>query len=183
MRSCAKFFFPCGGRRAMRKNLPSARRWSTASVCPMSNPRPRKRRTFCIRSSLAKMSRSPASRRTAALRSAPLFCVYGEDDQEGALRLLTTVEHFRQELLMHGVIAKQFALDLSQKLSTLYYTDNTTPYFCAELVSVWKIPSVNRGGICMVKAKGQGRCEKRRLLYVHRAEHRRHDPAGAYSVR
>ena len=53
-----------------------------------------------------------------------LFCVYGEDDQEGALRLLTTVEHFRQELLMHGVIAKQFALDLSQKLSTLYYTDN-----------------------------------------------------------
>ena len=73
-----------------------------------------------------------------------LFCVYGEDDQEGALRLLTTVEHFRQELLMHGVIAKQFALDLSQKLSTLYYTDNTAPYFCAELVSVWKIPSVNR---------------------------------------
>ena len=53
-----------------------------------------------------------------------LFCVYGEDDQEGALRLLTTVEHFRQELLMHGIIAKQFALDLSQKLSTLYYTDN-----------------------------------------------------------
>ena len=102
MRSCAKFFFPCGGRRATRKNLPSARRWSTASVCPMSNPRPRK------------------------------------------LRLLTTVEHFRQELLMHGVIAKQFALDLSQKLSTLYYTDNTAPYFCAELVSVWKIPSVNR---------------------------------------
>ena len=73
-----------------------------------------------------------------------LFCVYGEDDQEGALRLLTTVEHFRQELLMHGVIAKQFALDLSRKLSTLYYTDNTAPYFCAELVSVWKIPSVNR---------------------------------------
>lgn len=70
--------------------------------------------------------------------------MYGEDDQEGALRLLTTVEHFRQELLMHGVIAKQFALDLSQKLSTLYYTDNTAPYFCAELVSVWKIPSVNR---------------------------------------
>ena len=27
---------------------------------------------------------------------------------------------------------------------TLYYTDNTAPYFCAELVSVWKIPSVNR---------------------------------------
>ena len=46
--------------------------------------------------------------------------------------------------MMHGVIAKQFALDLSQKLSTLYYTDNTAPYFCAELVSVWKIPSVNR---------------------------------------
>ena len=79
---------------------------------------------------------------SAEVRS--LFCVYGEDDQEGALRLLTTVEHFRQELLMHGVIGKQFALDLSQKLSTLYYTDNTAPYFCAEVVSVWKIPSVNR---------------------------------------
>lgn len=34
----------------------------------------------------------PASRRTAALRSGSLFCVYGEDDQEGALRLLTTVD-------------------------------------------------------------------------------------------
>ena len=33
------------------------------------------------------------------------------------------------------------------------------------------------------KSQRQGRCEKRRLLYVHRAEHRRHDPAGAYSVR
>ena len=62
---------------------------------------------------------------SAEVRS--LFCVYGEDDQEGALRLLTTVEHFRQELLMHGVIGKQFALDLSQKLSTLYYTDNVAP--------------------------------------------------------
>lgn len=79
---------------------------------------------------------------TAEIRS--LFCVYGEDDQEGALRLLTTVEHFRQELLLHGVIGKQFALDLSQKLSTLYYTDNTAPYFCAEVVSVWKIPSTER---------------------------------------
>lgn len=111
-----------------------------------------------------------------------LFCVYGEDDQEGALRLLTTVEHFRQELLMHGVIAKQFALDLSQKLSTLYYTDNTAPYFCAELVSVWKSP-VSTGRHLHGKSQRQGRCEKRRLLYVHRAEHRRHDPAGAYSVR
>lgn len=34
--------------------------------------------------------------------------------------------------------------EIKQKLSTLYYTDNTAPYFCAELVSVWKIPSVNR---------------------------------------
>ena len=45
---------------------------------------------------------------------------------------------------MHSVIAKQFALDLSQKLSTLYKTDNPAPYLCAEMVTVWKIPSVNR---------------------------------------
>lgn len=60
---------------------------------------------------------------------------------------------------MHGVIAKQFALDLSQKLSTLYYTDNTAPYFCAELVSVWKIPSDNREHFAG-KSQRQGRCEK-----------------------
>ena len=90
-----------------------------------------------------------------------LFCVYGEDDQEGALRLLTTVEHFRQELLMHGVIAKQFALDLSQKLSTLYYTDNTAPYFCAELVSVWK-----SAGFCMyIGPSIVGTIQQARILY------------------
>ena len=137
MRSCAKFFFPCGGRRATRKNLPSARRWSTASVCPKA--------PYILHQIVTgEDEQKPGEPTDSSVEVRSLFCVYGEDDQEGALRLLTTVEHFRQELLMHGVIAKQFALDLSQKLSTLYYTDNTAPYFCAELVSVWKIPSVNR---------------------------------------
>ena len=43
-----------------------------------------------------------------------LFCVYGEDDQEGALRLLTTVEHFRQELLMHTGQRNQFRIRISK---------------------------------------------------------------------
>lgn len=143
MRSCAKRSFPCGGKRATRKNLPSAAAGlpsASADVKSATSKAP-----YILHQIVTgEDEQKPGGPTDSSVEIRSLFCVYGEDDQEGALRLLTTVEHFRQELLMHGVIAKQFALDLSQKLSTLYYTDNTAPYFCAELVSVWKIPSVNR---------------------------------------
>lgn len=50
-----------------------------------------------------------------------------------------------------GKIARQKGQYFEQRLDSTFdyyrergYTDNTAPYFCAELVSVWKIPSVNR---------------------------------------
>ena len=73
-----------------------------------------------------------------------IFCVYGEDDQEGALRLMTVVEHLRDELLLQVIIGQQYRLDLEQKLSTMYYTDDTAPYFCAEMISAWRIPPLER---------------------------------------
>ena len=87
---------------------------------------------------------TPGNERESVAQIRSLFCVYGEDDQDGALRLLTVTEHFRVALLKQSVLANQFHLDLSEKLSTMFYTDSTAPYFCAEMISTWKIPPVNR---------------------------------------
>lgn len=87
---------------------------------------------------------TPGSPRESYAQIRSLFCVYGEDDQKGALRLLTVTEHFRVALLKQTVLANQFQLDLSEKLSALFYTDSTAPYFCAEMLSTWKIPSIER---------------------------------------
>lgn len=86
----------------------------------------------------------PGNPRESYAQIRSLFCVYGEDDQEGALRLLAVTEHFRVALLKQSVLAHQFFLDLTEKLSTMFYTDSTAPYFCAEMISTWKIPSIER---------------------------------------
>lgn len=76
-----------------------------------------------------------------------IFCVYHPDEQEGALALLNLMERLRVELLRERVIGKQFELDIKNaKLETLIYPDitETAPYYLGEMVSCWKMPSIQR---------------------------------------
>ena len=79
---------------------------------------------------------------TALVRS--IFCVYSEDEQEGALMLLNLMERLRIELLRNRVIGNQFALDLESGIEYLIYPDETAPFFGGEMVSNWLLPSVER---------------------------------------
>lgn len=79
---------------------------------------------------------------TAVVRS--IFCVYNNDEQEGGLMLLNLMERLRIALLKQRVLGRQFELDLQQGLETLIYPDDTAPYYAGEMVTNWKLPSVER---------------------------------------
>jgi len=73
-----------------------------------------------------------------------VFCVYEDNEQEGALTLLNLMERLRVALLKQGVIGKQFQLDLEDGLETLIYPDETAPYYLGEMISTWIMPGIKR---------------------------------------
>lgn len=78
----------------------------------------------------------------AVIRS--IFCVYNDDEQEGALMLLGLMERLRIDLLKQVVIGKQFQLDLTDGIEMLIYPDDTAPYYAGEMISTWLLPRVER---------------------------------------
>ena len=91
-----------------------------------------------------KDTQSPGQRPTAAATVRTIFCVYHQDEQEGGLALLNLMERLRIALLQQGVVGKQFILDREKGLESLIYPDNTAPYYDGEMISVWKIKSIER---------------------------------------
>lgn len=84
------------------------------------------------------------SREDSAVTVRSIFCVYCPDEEEGGMHLLNLMERLRIALLRQRVIGDQFTLDLEEKLETLCYPEDTAPYFAGEMISVWKLPSVER---------------------------------------
>lgn len=78
----------------------------------------------------------------AVIRS--VFCVYHEDGQEGGLLLLNLMERMRIALMKQVVIGGQFTLDLREELDALFYTEKTAPFYGGEMISQWKIKSIER---------------------------------------
>lgn len=79
---------------------------------------------------------------TAKVRT--IFCVYNDNEQEGALMLLNLMERVRIGILKKIVIGKQFTLDKEAGLECLVYPDDTAPYYAGEIISTWIMPSVER---------------------------------------
>lgn len=74
-----------------------------------------------------------------------VFCVYGEDDEEGSLALVELTERLRIAVLKNRIIAKRYELELDDNpLEVMFYPDDTAPYFAAEMISYWKVPTVER---------------------------------------
>ena len=73
-----------------------------------------------------------------------IFCVYSDDEQEGGLMLLGLAERVRIYLLRHTVIGERYQLDLEQGADFIAYPDDTAPYFAGEMVTTWKIPTIER---------------------------------------
>lgn len=79
---------------------------------------------------------------SAVVRS--IFCVYNDNEEEGALMLVNLMERLRINLLRQIIIGGQFQLDLEAGLETLIYPDDTAPYYAGEMMSTWKLPAIKR---------------------------------------
>lgn len=77
-----------------------------------------------------------------------VFCVYHEDEEQGALSLLNLMEALRVALLERPVLPGPFALNLKAGLEALAYPDDgeprTAPYYLGEMISTWNMPPVVR---------------------------------------
>lgn len=78
----------------------------------------------------------------ATVRS--VAAVYHQNNQEGQLALLELFERIRIALLTKGVIGKQFRLDYKAGVEYLIYPDNIPPFYAGEMITVWKLPPVER---------------------------------------
>ena len=78
----------------------------------------------------------------AVVRS--IFCVYNDNEEEGALMLVNLMERLRICLLRQVVIGQQFQLSLTDGLESIVYPDDTAPYYAGEMSSTWRIPAVER---------------------------------------
>lgn len=73
-----------------------------------------------------------------------VFCVYCENEQEGAMNLLNLMERIRIRLLQQVIIGQQYQLDLDAGVEMLIYPEDSAPYYAGEMSTTWKMPSVER---------------------------------------
>ena len=92
----------------------------------------------------SKDTQPPGQRMISRATIRTIFCVYHPDEQEGGLALLNLMERLRLSLLEQGVVGKQFILDKETGLESLVYTEDIAPYYAGEMISVWKLPPLER---------------------------------------
>ncbi len=74
-----------------------------------------------------------------------IFCIYALDESEGALTVMELCERLRIAFLRVQVLDNKYRLELKNNaLETMIYPDAVAPYFAAEMMSVWKMPTVER---------------------------------------
>jgi len=105
-----------------------------------------KKAPYIIHSIITSADKQPAGERTqSTLQLRSVFCVYCDNEQEGALYLLELMERWREQVLRTRVLNKRYELDLRTAMESLFYpAEDTAPYFLGETVSTWKMPTVER---------------------------------------
>lgn len=73
-----------------------------------------------------------------------IFCVYNDNEEEGALMLVNLMERLRIRLLRQVIVGGQFQLDLAAGLESVVYPEDTAPYYAGEMVSTWVMPAIRR---------------------------------------
>lgn len=91
-----------------------------------------------------KDEQAPGQLPAASVSIRTIFCVHHPDEQEGGLALLNLMERVRIALMQQVVIGKQFILNLQEGLESLIYPENSAPFYAGEMISQWKLKSVER---------------------------------------
>ena len=95
-----------------------------------------------LENDLHKQSHGENSQSTAVIRL--IFCVYNENEEEGALALLNVMDKVRIDLLRTVVIGHCFKLDTDKGLEGLIYNEDTAPYYAGEMIGTFFMPPVER---------------------------------------
>lgn len=90
--------------------------------------------------------RDPGEEPTCLCTVRSTICVYNEDNEEGNLMVLNVLERLRISLMKNPIVDSVFELkfDKEHTIQDLVYPDDTAPFFMADLVTVWKLPPVER---------------------------------------
>ena len=95
-----------------------------------------------LESSVDRQPRSENGESAAVIRL--IFCVYHENEQEGAMALLNVMEKVRLDLMKTVVIGKCFKLDADKGLESLIYNEDTAPYYAGEMIGTFFMPAIER---------------------------------------
>lgn len=104
-----------------------------------------KKAPYIIHQLVTSKDTQPAGRQesgSSVVRS--VFCVYCENEQEGALNLLNLMDRLRIRLLQQVIIGQQYQLDMEAGVEMLIYPEDSAPYYAGEMSTTWKMPSVER---------------------------------------
>lgn len=100
---------------------------------------------YCIIQAIhTKHIQNPGSRPLFSVEVRFIFCVYGENEQEGAIMLLNFMERVQQQLLKKISIKNAGLLNVTEPLETFVYPDDTAPYFAGEMVGTFILPAIER---------------------------------------
>lgn len=79
---------------------------------------------------------------TVLVRS--IFCVYDDNESEGAMNLLNLIERVRIGLLRIPFLADQFTLLRTPPIEIMLYPEDNAPFFIGEMVTTWRIPPIEK---------------------------------------
>ena len=73
-----------------------------------------------------------------------IFCVYSQDEQDGAVMLLNLMDRVQERLLEQVQIGKEFVLDEQEGVESVVYPDDTAPYYAGEMIGTFHIRPIQR---------------------------------------
>ena len=73
-----------------------------------------------------------------------IFCVYNDNEEEGALSLLNVMETVRVEIMKKVIIGKCFKLDTDAGVESLVYPEDTAPFYAGEMMCTVFVPPTER---------------------------------------
>lgn len=76
-----------------------------------------------------------------------IFCVYSDDEQVGSTMLLNVMDCVEHKLMKDVVVGDQYHLDVENGIESLVYTDETAPYYGAEITCTFYLPEILRKGV------------------------------------
>lgn len=71
-----------------------------------------------------------------------VVATYSEDGGIGATDVLNVLTRIRVALIKKAVISDQF--ELKMPLEYIVYPDDTAPYYLGEMLSIWRMPTIER---------------------------------------